>query len=234
MALGVPGMHRKNPNISLIFPKIEPDLASKDPKISSDIASPKSMKSNKQERMPLSFPSLTDEVNNNCIHDRATISTRYQSLHDTVFHGSSPKKTVNLQFGKKGKLKLRKDDNTEAFLLKREKHIDLSTSTNTKKNTLKRDSRVVNTKLTTKDTSRYASNQTQKRIQNCSILGKNGDELIQERLYREIQKQDAIDVDRNIEIGSIKKCCVWMEMWFDESGHPKLDTDDDLYETNDD
>ena len=233
MALSsLPTMTGRRQSISLILPKIDKDH--KEVKFINELSPPSTIPHD-NDKLNVSFPSLTDENNNKrgifkckhvCPHwsprsQRHDVSGFSQRPHDTKKHA------MKLQDAKKSTLNLKMESNPAKIALKREKHIEISPTTKRKYTQLEQNPRYIGAKFTINESNTRVQ-QRQTRIKNCSILD---NEVTSNKLMQGIQRQDAVDYDRSIEVGSIKKCCAWMDTWFTEDGRPKEQTNNETEDT---
>ena len=212
---------------SLILPKIDQDH--KEIKLVSEINSTNSLTYEK-EKLDLSLPTLLDNNNNNTYKKRRILQYRHLNLssqtqrptNSELYHGTKTYGT-NLHGGKTHEHNLKSENILEKFALPRDKHIAISPAVE-RLSHLHHDPLYLGMKCTIcADNMRVRQKQT--RVKNCSILGdSNG--LTKGKLMQGIQRQDVVDIDESIELGSIKKCNAWMETWFTEDGKPKEQTDD--------
>lgn len=221
-------MTRRRQSFSLILPKIEQER--KDLSVSNGLNYPNSNKKS-PDKGKLNFPSLVDE-NNNCKkrvfkYKHLSTSPRLQrndhAGYDERIVGTNTDGLRLHALDKSYTSKINPESTTGK--LKREKQADSSPSSKRKLSQLQHDPRYVNTKFTIQERETPVRAK-QTRVKNCSIVE---DKLraSPNRLMEGIQKQDAFEIDRSIELGSIKKCCAWMDTWFTGDGRPKEQTDDE-------
>lgn len=222
-------MTSQRERFSLILPKIDRDH--KEIKFIKEINSPNSSIREK-EKLDLSFPSLLDNNNNNNNSKRGILEYKHvrwspetpRKPKSALSHGTK-KFGARLHEEQKPALNLNTEDIVGKLALVREKYAVMSPKTGRKLSHLHQDPQYLGKKCTI-CANKLRVRQKQMRVKNCTIL-KDYNEKTTAKFMQGIQRQDAIDIDEGIELGSIKKCCAWMDTWFTEEGKPKEETDDE-------
>lgn len=228
-------MNKRRANLSLILPKIDQDH--KDVQLVNGRSSPnsKQVSIENKSKVCVNFPSLIDENNNHSARifkykQASRNGTRLQrhedcrlseKINDTNTHGINSLETKTMtKLDKGGERGSCIDLHEDRVTLKREKHIEVPSSSKRKLTQLQQDPRYLSTKFSIDDRSTT-------RVKHCTIIGDNRNSTTPNKMMQNIKRQDAFDVDSSIELGSIKKCWAWMDTWFKEDGTPKEATDED-------
>ena len=221
-------MTNQRERLSLILPKIDQDH--KEIKFIKEMNSP-SLSIREKEKLDLSFPSLLDTNNNNSkrgILDYKHVRWSPEPLRqpNSARSQGTKKFGAKLHEEQKAALNLKTEDIVVGKLaLAREKYAGMSPTTGRKLSQLHQGQQYRGMKCTI-CANKMRVRQKQTRVKNCSIL-KDYNEKTPAKFMQGIQRQDAVDFDEGVELGSIKKCCAWMDTWFNEDGKPKEQTDDE-------